>query len=326
MNIVVLDGYTVNPGDNPFDSLRRFGTVTIYDRTPLGSIVERAVQAEIVLTNKTPLFADTLQQLPKLRFIGELATGFDNIDIAAAGKRGIPVSNVPGYSTDSVAQHAVALLLELTNKVGEHAEEVRRGYWSSSPDFSFWRGSITELAGKKLGIVGFGRIGEGVGWIAHAMGMEILAYNPHRTHLPTSFPVQWQGLVELFQEADVVSLHCPLTSENREFVNRELLERMKRTAFLINTARGALIQEGDLAAALNKGDIAGAAVDVVSREPISPENPLLGAKNCIITPHLAWASLEARRRLMEMAVRNVAAFMEGKPVNVVNGQYLRSAP
>lgn len=322
MQIVVLDGYTVDPGDNPFDGLDRFGSVTIYDRTPAAVIVERAQHADIILTNKTALSAETLEQLPKLRFIAELATGYDNIDVAFAGRRGIPVANVPGYSTDSVAQHAIALLLELTNRVGEHGEAVKRGEWVASPDFCFWRGSLVELAGKRMGIVGFGRIGEKVGAVAHALGMAILAYNPHRKNVPSAYPVRWVEIGELFSTADVVSLHCPLTADSRGFVGTDLLSTMKKTGFLINTARGALINEAELAAALNNGIIAGAAVDVVSREPIAAENPLLSARNCIITPHMAWASLEARRRLMEIAVGNIAAFLEGKPLNVVNAQHL----
>jgi glycerate dehydrogenase len=284
--------------------------------------VERARGAKIVLTNKTPLSAATLEELPQLRFIAELATGYDNIDVAAAGRRGIPVANVPEYSTPSVAQHTMALLLELCNRVGEHSAAVRDGEWSRSPDFSFWHTGLVELAGLKLGIVGLGRIGGQVGVIGRAMGMEVLAYNRRHRQAPPGLPVTWLELPELFAEADVVTLHCPLTPENRGFVDRRLLGTMKRSAFLVNTARGALVNEADLASALNEGTIAGAALDVVSREPITPDNPLLTARNCQITPHLAWASLAARRRLMATVAGNIRAFLAGSPVNVVNGSHL----
>lgn len=320
--IVVLDGYTVNPGDNPWDGIAGLGDLTVYDRTPADRIVERGQDADIILTNKTPLTADSLAGMKKLRLIVELATGYDNVDIAAAGQRGIPVANVPDYGTVSVAQHTMALLLELCNRVAENAAAVADGEWARCPDFTFWKSPLTELAGKKLGIIGLGRIGEKVGAIARAFGMEILAFNPHNSSRVTSFPVVWTGLREIFAEADVVSLHCPLTAENTEFVNHELLSLMKRNAFLINTARGRLICEPDLALALEKGMIAGAALDVVSREPILPENPLLHAPNCLITPHVAWASLDARRRLTAIAVRNVEAFLQGKPVNIVNARFL----
>ncbi len=322
MKIVVLDGYTLNPGDNPWDEVATLGELTVYDRTPAELIVERARGAEIVLTNKTPLSAATLEQLPGLRFIAELATGYDNIDVAAAGRHGIPVANVPEYSTPSVAQHTLALLLELCNRVGEHAAAVKEGEWCRSPDFSFWRAGLVELAGLRLGIVGLGRIGGQVGAIAHALGMEVLAYKRTRREAPAGLPVNWLGLPELFAAADVVTLHCPLTPENRGFVDQRLLGTMKRGAFLINTARGALVNEADLATALNEGVIAGAALDVVSREPIAPDNPLLGARNCLITPHLAWASLAARRRLMVTVAGNIRAFITGTPANVVNGMYL----
>ncbi|KAF0214766.1 MAG: glycerate, partial [Geobacteraceae bacterium] len=274
MKIVVLDGHTVNPGDNPWDGIAAFGELTVYARTPADKIVERAKDAEIVLPNKTPLSAETIAQLPLLRFIVELATGYDSVDVAAAGRRGIPVSNVPEYGTDSVAQHVFALLLELCNRVGEHAAAVKNGEWSASPDFSFWKAPLVELSGMKLGIIGLGRIGLKVAEIAHAFGMEVLAFNPHRSNIPTSVPVTWLEIREIFSAAEVVSLHCPLVPENRGFVNRELLSSMKESAFLINTARGALVNEADLAWALDNGKIAGAAVDVVSREPIAADNPL----------------------------------------------------
>lgn len=322
MKIVILDGWTVNPGDNPWDPLERLGELVVYQRTAPDEIVERALGADIILTNKTPLTAGTLAQLPGLRFVAELATGYDNVDVAAAGRRGIPVANVPEYSTDSVAQHSMALLLELCNRVGEHSAAVQGGEWCSSPDFSFWKAPLVELAGKKLGIIGFGRIGQRVAAIAGALGMEILAYNPRTRNIPAPVPVRWMELREIFAEADVVSLHCPLTAANEQFVGSELLGLMKGTAFLINTARGRLVNEAELAGALNSGGIAGAALDVVAREPITPDNPLLAARNCLLTPHIAWASLAARRRLMAATVNNVEAFLAGSPVNLVNGEFL----
>jgi len=322
MRIVVLDGHTLNPGDNPWDEVAALGDLAVFDRTPVERVVERGGDADIILTNKTPLAAATLAQLPRLRLIAEMATGHDNIDAAAAGRLGIPVVNVPEYSSVSVAQHAMALLLELTNRVGEHAAAVREGEWSRAPDFSFWRHELVGLAGLRLGIVGLGRIGGRLAAIAHAFGMEILACNPLHRQAPEGIPVTWLELPELFAGADAVSLHCPLTPDNRGFVDRGLLGTMKRSAFLVNTARGALVNEADLAAALNDGIIAGAALDVVSREPISPDNPLLAARNCLITPHLAWASLAARRRLMAATAGNIRAFLSGEPVNVVNGGYL----
>lgn len=325
MKIVVLDGHTVNPGDNPWDAIGELGELTVHERSAGNEIARRAADADIVLTNKTPLTAATLAELPKLRFICELATGYDNVDVAAAGRRGIPVANIPEYGTESVAQHTVALLLELCNRVGEHDLAVHAGEWCRSEDFSFWKEPLMELAGKKLGIIGFGRIGRRVAEIAHVFGMVILAHNPRHAPLPAPMPVTWLGVHEIFASADVVSLHCPATEENRGFVNRQLLSTMGKKAFLLNTARGVLVNEADLAFALNSGVIAGAAVDVVSREPVAPDNPLLTARNCIITPHVAWASLAARRRLMAAATANVAAFLRGEPINVVNGEFLERA-
>lgn len=323
MRIVVLDGHTINPGDNPWDAIAALGDLAVYERSAETDIVARAGGAEIVLTNKTPLSGDTLDKLPTLRFIGELATGYDNVDVVAAGRRGIPVANIPEYGSDSVAQHTIALLLELCNRVGEHGQAVARGEWSRSTDFSFWRGSLLELAGRRLGIVGYGRIGRRVAEIAHALGMEILAHNPHHRDAAGSLPVRWLEVAELFATADVVSLHCPVTAENHRFVNRALLQTMKQDALFINTARGALVDETDLAWALNSGMIAGAGLDVLAREPALPHNPLLGARNCLITPHIAWASLAARRRLMASAAQNIAAFLRGEWLNVVNAAHLQ---
>jgi glycerate dehydrogenase len=307
MPIVVLDGYTLNPGDNPWDELARLATLIVYDRTAAADIVPRARDAEIVLTNKTPLTAETLAQLPQLRFISVLATGHNIVDGAAARARGIPVSNVPEYGTDSVAQHVFALLLELCHHVGLHDAAVKSGEWSRSPDFCFWKSPPSELAGLTMGIIGCGRIGRRVGALARAFGMQVLAAGR-----------SLRDSADVFARADVVSLHCPLTADNVAFVNRDLLRTMKPSAFFINTARGGLVDEHALADALNEGRLAGAAVDVVSVEPIRPDNPLLTARHCLITPHMAWGSRAARRRLMAATVKNVEAFLAGRPINVVN--------
>jgi len=319
MNIVVLDGYTLNPGDNPWDALEQLGKLTVYDRTPADKVVERARAADVLLTNKTPLSASVLRQLPDLRFIAVLATGYNIVDATAARARNVPVANVPEYGTDSVAQHVFALLLELCHQVGRHNTAVQAGAWSKAADFCFWQTPPVELAGLKMGVVGFGRIGRRVGELAHAFGMTVIAAGGSGRFVPPYTPFAWLDSVrELFAQADVVSLHCPLTADNREFVDAALLGRMKASSFLINTARGALVSERALADALNGGTLAGAAVDVVSVEPMRPNNPLLGARNCIITPHMAWGSLAARRRLMATTVRNVQAFLAGHPINVVN--------
>jgi glycerate dehydrogenase len=314
MKIVVLDGYTLNTGDNPWGSLRALGEVVIYDRTPVDQIVERSAGAEVVLTNKVPLSSTTLAQLPKLKLIAVLATGYNIVDIEAARLQGVVVCNVPTYSTESVAQFTFALLLELCHRVGAHDALVHDGEWTRSADFCFWRHPLIELSGKTMGIVGFGRIGRRVGQIAEAFGMKVLAGSAS----VSAARGDRVSLEELFSRSDVISLHCPQTPANTGFVNRELLRLMKPTALLINTARGGLVNEKDLAEALNEDRLGGAAVDVVSAEPMKGDNPLLGAKNCIITPHIAWATLAARRRLMETTVRNVAAFMAGRPENVVN--------
>ena len=318
MNIVVLDGFTLNPGDNPWTDVEKLGSVTVYDRTPAELIIERALAADIVLTNKTPLTAETLDQLPSLKFISVLATGYNVVDVQAARERNITVSNVPIYGTDSVAQFTFALLLELCHNVALHDGLVKGGDWTANPDFCFWKTPLVELVGKKMGIVGFGRIGRRVARLADALGMEILAYDMVHSDVADYVSFRWADIDELFKEADVVSLHCPQTADNAGFVNAALLKTMKPSSFFINTARGALVNEQDLAQALNEGVLAGAAVDVVSSEPIAADNPLLSAKNCLITPHIAWATLEARRRLMQTTAGNVAAFIESSPVNVVN--------
>lgn len=322
MKIVVLDGHTLNPGDNPWDNVAALGEITVYERTEPDEILARAAGAEIVITNKTPLTEGILTRLPDLRFIAVLATGYNVVDVAAAGLLGVPVANVPVYGSASVAQHTIALLLELTNQVGLHDAAVKRGEWFSCPDFSFSRSPLMELAGKRFGVVGFGRIGQQAARLAHAFGMDILAFNHRPKTAPRDLPVTWVGLQELFTLADVVSIHCPLTRDNGGFVDARLLSSMKRSALIINTARGALVNERDLAAALSAGDIAGAGLDVLTREPPQPDNPLVAAPNCIITPHNAWASREARQRLMAATVGNISAFLAGKPINIVNSEFL----
>lgn len=317
MRIVVLDGFTLNPGDNPWDDVAALGDLVVHERTAPDQIAARAEGAEILLTNKTPLSADTLSRLPALRFIGVLATGFNIVDTAAAKARGIPVSNVPVYGTDAVAQFVFALVLEHCHHIAHHAAAVKAGQWSERGDFCFWDFPLIELTGKTMGLVGFGRIGRRVGELATAFGMRVLAYDEYRG-TPPPYPVQWPELLELFTASDIVSLHCPQTADNAGMVNKALLARMKSAAYLINTSRGGLVNERDLAEALNAGRIAGAACDVVSVEPIRADNPLRSAKNITITPHIAWAALAARRRLMKTTADNIAAFLAGTPLNVVN--------
>lgn len=314
MKIVVLDGHTLNPGDNPWILLEELGELNVYDRSTPSEVRKRVADADIILTNKTPLTRDIIQDASHLKFISVLATGYNIVDIDAARQRGIIVSNVPDYGTDTVAQFVMGLLLELCHHIGDHSNAVRAGAWTTSKDWSFWNSSQIELYGKTMGIVGFGRIGHRVATIAECFGMRVI-YNARRPR--TDLPQQYRTLQQLFAEADVVSLHCALTLENTGIVNRRLLATMKPSAFLINTARGALINEEDLAAALNSGTIAGAAVDVLSSEPPAKDNPLLGARNCILTPHMAWAALEARKRIMKTTIENVQAFLAGTPINVI---------
>jgi len=317
MNIVVLDGYTLNPGDNPWTDVEKLGTVTVYDRTSVDQVVTRARDAEILLTNKTPLTRATLEQLPKLRFIAVLATGYNVVDIACARERGIPVSNVPVYGTDAVAEFVFALVLDHLRAPRKHAELVRAGEWAASGDFSFWRSPLAELAGKTMGIVGFGRIGRRVGELAAAFKMPVLAHHTRQSD-PPPYPFAWSTLENLFATSDIVTLHCNQTPHNTGMVNRELLARMKPGSLLINTARGGLVNELDLANALRVGTPAAAALDVVSAEPMRPDNPLFSVPNALITPHIAWAAVEARRRLMATTAENIAAFHGGAPINVVN--------
>lgn len=321
-NIVVLDGYTINPGDNPWSSLEALGNCTFHDRTPPELKLERAAEADILLVSKVKLDDATLQALPKLKYISMLATGYNNVDVAAAGKLGIPVSNVPAYSTESVAQTTFALLLELATRAGLHDAAVKAGEWVRCPDHSFWKTSLVELDGLTLGIVGYGSIGRAVARIGSAFGMQIIAHAPRIPADYGAVPVRFVPLDELFATADVVSLHCPQTPENAAFVDARLLGLMRPGAFLLNLARGGLINEADLASALRSGKIAGAGLDVVAHEPMLADNPLLSAPNCIITPHIAWASLAARKRLMDIVTANVAAFKAGSPINVVNSAFV----
>jgi glycerate dehydrogenase len=317
MKIVVLDGYALNPGDLSWDDLRRCGEVEVHDRTREDQVLERAAGAGMLLTNKTPLSAATLRALPDLRYIGVLATGYNIVDTAAARQGGVTVTNIPTYGTSSVAQFAFALLLELCHHVGLHGEAVREGEWSRSADWSFWKTPLMELSGKTMGIVGFGRIGRQTGAIASAMGMRVIAHDAVQLNPPDYEGFRWASLDELAAESDVVSLHCPLFAENKGMINRERLGRMKKNALLLNTSRGPLVVDQDLADALNEGVIAGAGLDVLSAEPPLASNPLLSARNCIVTPHIAWATREARKRLLDLAVDNVRSFLAGQTQNTV---------
>lgn len=325
MRIVVLDGFTLTPNEPDrlhdaaeprWDALMELGEVEVYPRTAGPQIADRIGDAEIALTNKTPIDAAALAACPNLRYVGVLATGTNVVDLAAAKAHGVTVTNVPGYSTASVAQHVFALLLELASRVADHDRSVHGGDWVTSSDFAYTVAPLVELAGKSLGIVGLGDIGTRVARIADAMGMRLLVHS--RTKKDVGLDVRWCELDELFRESDAVTLHCPLTDATRGLVNAERLGRMKPTAYLINTGRGPLVDEPALAAALRDGVIAGAGLDVLSTEPPSADNPLLTAPNCIITPHVAWATREARSRLMAVVVANVKAFLDGRPQNVVN--------
>ena len=317
MKIVVLDGFTLNPGDLSWDGLKKYGEVVVYDRTAPDQVVERAKDAEIVITNKTVLDEKVLNQLPLVKYIGVLATGYNIVDVGTAGNKGVTVTNVPGYSTASVVQMTFALLLELTLHVQRHSDAVMNGKWAQSKDFAFWDYPLVELAGKTMGIVGFGNIGKRVVDVATAFGMNIICSSRTESDQSHRKNFRWVGIPELLEQSDVVSIHCPLTAENKGLINRESLQMMKRTAYLINTSRGPIINDVDLAEALNGDVIAGAGMDVLSVEPPQANNPLFKAKNCIITPHIAWATQEARARLMDIAVGNVGAFVSGKPVNTV---------
>ncbi len=317
MKLVVLDGYTLNPGDLNWSSLLDLGDpAEIYERTAAQDTVSRAADAEIVLTNKVVLDRPTLAQLPKLRYVGVLATGVNVIDLEAAREKEVTVTNVPAYSTASVVQLTLALLLELTHHVGHHANSVRQGNWTRSKDFAYWDFPLVELDGRTLGLVGFGAIAQGVARVAQAMGMRVLASRRSGGASPVA-GVEIVELDALFRESDVLSVHCPLTPETKGLVNAARLATMKPTAYVLNTSRGPVVNEADLAAALNNDRLAGAGLDVLSTEPPAADNPLLTAKNCLVTPHIAWATKAARGRLLATAVANIRTFLDGKPQNVV---------
>lgn len=320
MKIVVLDGYTENPGDLSWGRLEELGEFIVYDRSSLtdeDEAIARIGEAEIVITNKTPITKRVLDSCPSIRYIGVLATGYNVVDYVYAAKKGISVTNVPGYGTDTVAQFTFALLLEICHHVAHHSEAVHAGRWEQSPDFCFCDYPQIELAGKTMGIIGFGRIGQKVGTIAKAFGMKVLAYSPHEYESGKAIGT-YVNLDTLLAESDVISLHCPLFPETEGIINQATIAKMKDGVILLNNGRGPLVVEQDLADALNSGKIQAAAVDVVSAEPIKGDNPLLTAKNCFITPHIAWATKEARQRIMDCAVNNVKAFLSGVPENVVN--------
>lgn len=319
MKIVVLDGYTENPGDLSWEGLAQFGQLRVYDRT--GSeeeVIRRIGDAEVVFVNKVPISRRVLDACPNIRFISVLATGYNVIDVKAAAEKGIPVSNVPSYGTAAVAQFAMALLLEVCHHVAHHSEAVHQGRWSASPDWCFWDYPLIELSGKTMGIIGFGRIGQATGRIARAMGMEVLAYS-RSVREEAKALAEYVDLDSLLSRSDVIVLHCPLFPETEGIINKANIARMKDGVIIINNSRGQLVVEQDLAEALNSGKVLAAGLDVVSTEPIRPDNPLLGAKNCLITPHISWAPRESRQRIMDASVENLRAFLTGKPVNVVNG-------
>lgn len=319
MKIVVLDGYALNPGDLSWQGFEELGEVTVYDRTSYTDkqeIIERIGDAEAILTNKTPITADVLKACPQLTYIGVLATGYNVVDLAAAKEQGITVTNIPSYSTNAEAQATFALLLEVTNQVGHHNRSVHQGDWQTSKDFSYWQTPLMELAGKTIGLIGYGAIAQAVATIAHAFQLKVIYFN----HRPKPAQADWAkqvSLAELYQEADIISLHVPQFPETEKMIDRTALAQMKSSAILINTARGGLIDEAAVAEALQTGQIAALAADVVSKEPIAADNPLLQAPNCYLTPHIAWAPVETRRRLMGIAVANLSGFKAGTPQNVV---------
>ena len=318
IRIVVLDGHALNPGDLSWEALRAIGDPQVFDRTADDQIVARAREAEIVLTTRTPLPAQILRQLKKTRYVGVMFTGYDVVDVKAARELNIVVTNIPTYGTASVAEFTFALLLELCRHAALHSDAIRAGEWSRSTDFSFWKTPQVELAGKTLGIIGLGRIGRRVAEIALAFELRVIAADEVRSSVPDWPNFRWYEVDELLPQADVVSLHCPLLPQTQGIINARSLALMKPNAFLINPSRGGLVVEQELADALNSGRLAGAAVDVLSSEPPTPDNPLLRAKNCIVTPHIAWATKEARTRLLNTAIANVRAFLEGHRANVVN--------
>ncbi|MFI5155258.1 MAG: D-2-hydroxyacid dehydrogenase [Chitinophagales bacterium] len=314
MEILITDGYTVNPGDLSWEEISAFGNLTVYQRTPADLTAERCKNADIILTNKVPITKTILDQIQRVKMISVMATGYNIVDLSATMERKVLVCNVPAYGTASVAQHTIALILELSNQVGLHSKSVRDGAWIKSPDWSYALTPLIELNGKTLGLVGFGQIGQRTASIARALGMEILYTGPQKKETELG---KYTNVEFLFTHSDFISLHCPQTMDNLAMVNRRLISLMKPSAFLINTSRGQLIQEEDLAKALNEGRIAGAALDVLAIEPPPPGNPLLQAKNCIITPHNAWKSRDARQRIMDITVQNIRAFLQKEPINTV---------
>lgn len=318
MKIVVLDGYTLNPGDITWEGMEALGELTVYDRTKAEDVAARIGDADVVYTNKTPITKETLDACPNVKFIGVLATGYNIVDIAAAKEKGIPVSNIPTYGTAAVSQFAIGLLLELCHHIGEHSDAVKAGEWTSNPDWCFWKYPLVELDGKTMGIIGFGRIGQDTGKIAQALGMKVLAYDAFKRPELETETCHYVDLDTLLAESDVIALHCPLFPDTEGIINKDTIAKMKDGVMIINNSRGPLVVEQDLRDALDSGKVAGAAVDVVSTEPIQMDNPLIGAKNVIITPHISWAPKESRQRLMNIAVDNLKCYVEGKPQNVVN--------
>jgi len=320
MKIVVLDGYTLNPGDLDWDGLRQYGELTVHDRTGFApdNVIKTIGDADIVFTNKTPLPKSVLEKSPSVKYIGVLATGYNIVDTLAAKELGIIVTNIPTYGTSAVAQFTFALLLELCHHAGSHSEAVKNGDWTKSADFCFWHYPLIELAGKNMGLIGFGRIGQATAKIAQAFGLNVLAFDSYQNPTLVSNTCRYVSLDELLKNSEIISLHCPLSDSTKGIINKNTISKMKDGVMIINTSRGPLVDEQDLCDALNSGKVAGAAVDVVSAEPIAATNPLLMAKNCIITPHIAWAPKESRTRLMKIAVENLAAFAAGNPVNIVN--------
>jgi glycerate dehydrogenase len=317
MKITVLDGHTLNPGDNPWTEIEALGDLTVYPRTSPDQIVERAKDAEIILTNKCPLGAETLAQLPKLKFISVLATGYNIVDTAYTAQHNIPVSNVPIYSTDAVAEFVFSVILDFFKKPAQHSIWSHEGVWQNSQDFCFWKNpNFSELSGKTMGIIGFGRIGQRTAELGAAFKMKILANSRSRS-ASVSFPFEWASIDDILEQADIISLHCPLTPETQGLISKDSIGKMKSSAFLVNTARGPLVDEAALDEALNADRIAGAACDVVTSEPILSANPLLGAKNLTLTPHIAWAATEARQRLMAITAQNIRAFQNGNLIHLV---------
>ncbi len=316
--IVVLDGYTLNPGDLSWDALAVLGEMKVYDRTRPEDVIGRIADANIVLTNKTVLSEEIIRSCPNVRYIGCLSTGYNVVDLKTTDELGIVVTNIPSYGTEAVAQHTMALLLEIASRVGMHADAVKEGQWANCPDFCFWNAPLFELLGKTMGIIGYGAIGHAVGRKAEAFGMEVLAYSPVMTKDQETEHCHMATVDEIYEKSDVIALHCPLTAENAHMINKQTIAKMKDGVVILNTSRGGLIQEEDLKEALKSGKVLAAGLDVVSTEPIRSDNVLLDAKNVWITPHIAWAPREARQRLMGMAVDNVRAFIEGTPINQVH--------